>query len=165
MKRYISAMSSDRNKVKYMLTSYSGIIMEHIIKLLVYSDIRPNDVDGWISTIANWIHKADDVTLKPKSKKLTKSDLTDTIFSYMGDEVKDYRFILDSFLADNITGKLNYKDKQPYPEFEVTTELAEDLMNICYDIMDATLPLLIDKQDHTMSEYKSAIQPIFDQLQ
>lgn len=164
MKRYISAMSTDRNRAKYTLSSYSGIILEHIIKLLVYSDIRPNDVDGWISTIANWIHRADSITLKPKAKKLSKGDLLNTLFNYMGDEVKDYKFLLYAFIAENLTGKLSYSDKEPYPEFEVTYELAEDLMNICYDIMDATLPLLIDKQDHTMSEYKSAIQPIFDQL-
>ena len=164
MKRYIYAMSTDRNRARHMLTSYSSIIMEHIIKLLVYSDIRPDDVDGWISTIANWIHKADDITLKPKAKKLTESDLLNTLFSYMGDEIKDYRFVLDSFIAENLTGKLNYYDKESYPEFEVTLELAEDLMNICYDIIDATMPLLIDKQDHTMSEYKAAIHPIFDSL-
>lgn len=135
--------------------------MEHVIKLVLYSDVRPNDVSGWKHTIANWIHRADNITVKPRSRKLTKKDLMDSLFSSMGDEVKDYRFALDAFLADNITGKLNHDGKEAYPQIESTPELSEELMDACYSIMMLTIPMLIDKQDHSLEEYYQAIDSIF----
>lgn len=165
MKRYIMAMSIDRAEAKQRLTSYKGILMEHIIKLLVYSDVRPNDVHGWIHTLANWIHKCDSITIKPKNRKLSKSDIISSLFCRMGDEVGDYERELYAFIADNRYGRYNHGDAAPYPEFEVTDELCETFMQVCYKLIEETIPFLIDKQDHTIEEYEAVIQKIFDSLE
>ena len=164
MTRYIRGMSIERNRAIQQLDSFSPIIMEHIIKLLVYSDIRPDDVEGWIGSVANWIHRADDVTVKPSAKKLKESDIVSSLFGCMGDDVRDYQRALYAFLADTRTGKLNHDGKESYPEFDVTGDLSQDLMDVCYDVIDATMPLLLDKQDHTINEYIQVISPIFDKL-
>lgn len=164
MKRYIRAMSLDKDKAMKQSKSFSPIILEHIIKLLVYSNMRPNDINGWLNTIAKWIHRADDITIKPYAKKLKSQDIEASLFSCMGDELSDYRRALYAFQADNLTGKFNYGDKIPYPEFDIDDDLAEDLMNICYDVIDATMPLLQDKKDHSKDEYLEVIKPIFEAI-
>lgn len=164
MKRYIRAMSMERGRAIHQISSFSPILMEHIIKLLMYSDVRPNDVDGWIGTIANWIHQADDITVKPSNKKLKESDIMSSLFGCMGDDVRDYQRALYAFLADNRSGKLNHDGKGSYPEFDITDDAADDLMHICYDLIDATMPLLTDKRDHSLNEYIDIITPIFSNL-
>ena len=164
MKRYIYAMSMERDRAKKQIAAFSPTIMEHMIKLLVYSDIRPDDIDGWIHTIARSIHNADDITVKPNNKKLKNSDLISSLIGCMGDDVRDYRRALQAFREDNRNGKFNYDDKKTYPDFDITPELSEDLMTICFDVIDKTLPLLTDKQDHSLDEYKSVINQIISKL-
>ena len=158
MKIYVRAMSMEKEKAKKQISSFSDIVMEHLIKLLMYSDIRPNDIDGWIKSVANWISRADNITIKPSAKKLKEEDIMSSLFSCMGDDVRDYERALYSFLADNHSGKYNHEGKESYPEFEVTPEASESLMNLCNDVIDVTMPLLIDKQDHSKDEYEAAIR-------
>ena len=165
MKRYVRAMSLERKRAEKQISSYASIIMEHIIKLIMYSDIRPEDISGWEKSVAKWIQKADDITVKPDAKKLEPETIMRTLFSSMGDEIGDYDRELYKFLADNHNGKFNHDGKGNYPEFEVTEDASETLMNVCDDIVDATMPLLIDKADHSLSEYIEVIKPIFDRLQ
>jgi hypothetical protein len=68
---------------------------------------------------------------------------------------------LYGFLADNRSGKFNHDGKGNYPEFEVTPEAAKLLMRICCAIEDATMPLLLDKIDHGVDEYRKLVEPIF----
>lgn len=164
MKRYVYAMSMERDRAKKQIASFSETIMEHIIKLLVYSDIRPNDIAGWIHTVARSIHNADDVTVKPNNKKLKEKDILSSLFGCMGDDIRDYRRALLAFKEDNRRGLFNYDDKQSYPDFEVTFELSDDLMTMCYDIIDVTMPLLTDKKDHNVEEYEAKVRGIFNKL-
>lgn len=164
MKMYIRAMSLERNRAKQQIASFSPTILEHIIKLLLYSDIRPNDIHGWIHTIARSLHNADDLTVKHSGKKLKPEDIVESLFGCMGDDVRDYRRALLAFQEDNKPGKFNYDNKESYPAIEITMELAQDLMSFCYDIVDATLPLLVDKQDHTLEEYEDIITTIYNKL-
>lgn len=164
MKKYVYAMSVEKKRAEKQLTSYSSILMEHLVKLLVYSDSRPNDVKGWIHTLANWISRADSLTIKPNADKLTEEFLMSTLFSCMGDELNDYERELYSFLADNRSRKFNTHDSGPYPEFEVTTQLSEDLMNFSLDVAEATIPLLTDKKDHSIDEYEEAITQVYNSL-
>jgi len=164
MKRYIRAMSTDKDRAGSLMRAYSSVIIEHIIKLLVYSDIRPQDVDGWITSVAKWIHAADDFTLKPKTKKPREEMLHNNLFCFMGDTYSDYVKELYGFLADNRSGKFNHDGKGSYPEFDVTPELAKLLMQTCCAIEDATMPLLLDKADHEVSEYRTLIASVFSKL-
>lgn len=157
-------MSLDRDKAKHQIKPFSDIIMEHIIKLVMYSDIRPDDVNGWIDTIANWISRADNITVKPSAKKLKETDLMSSLFSCMGDDIKDYTRALYSFQASNQSGKFNHGGKESYPEFDVSYDAAVTLMHVCYEIIDATMPLLRDKADHSKDEYVQVVSNIFAKL-
>lgn len=164
MKRYIFAMSLEKDKAKHMIASFSITIMEHIIKLLIYSDIRKDDVDGWLNTIARCLHNADDITVKPHNKKLKSKDILSSLFGYMGDDLSDYRRTLYAFKEDNRNGKFNFENKGPYPDFDVTPELYENLMYICYELIDKSMPLLTDKREHSQEEYKDIVTSLFTTL-
>lgn len=158
-------MSLEKDKAKRQIASFSLTIMEHAIKLLVYSDIRTDSINGWINTIARCLHNADDITIKPHNRKLKSKDIMSSLFGYMGDDVSDYRRALFAFKEDNRHGKFNYENKTPYPDFDVTAELSESLMYFCYDIIDRSLPLLIDKRDHSKEEYQNIVKSAFNKLQ
>lgn len=162
MKRYIVAMSVTKKHAIWRMEAYANTIMEHIIKLVIYSDIRPNDIEGWLHTVVRCIHEGDALTIKPSTKKLTEDELRNSLFSAMGDDLHDYLSELAVFQENNRRGLYNYADKESYPEVTPTVEDAEVLMDICYQIMERTLPLLLDKQDHSIDEYKDAIRDLFE---
>lgn len=155
-------MSVGKNEALRRLSSLSETLMEHLTKLVVYSDIRPDDIKGWIKTAARCIYQADSITLKPNGRKLKSNDFMSSLFSCMGDELRDYERYLDLFALDNKRGKFNYEGKDSYPDFAVTQELGVTLMTLCYDVIDKTLPLLLDRHDHSLAEYRDIIQNIFD---
>lgn len=165
MKRYVYAMSMSRDRAKQQIGAYSPAIMEHLIKLMIYSDIRQNDISGWISTIASRLYNAGKITVKPDSKKLKEDDIVDSLFGCMGNSDEDYYGALLAFKDNNRYGKFNYLDKTSYPDFDVTEELAEDLMTICFDLMNKVIPLLTDKSEHNKEEYELIIRDIFSRLQ
>ena len=127
MKRYIAGMSMEKDKAIHQISSFSPVIMEHLIKLLMYSDIRPDDVEGWVHAVAHWIQRADDITVKPRARKLKEQDIMSSLFSCMGDDVRDHRRALYAFLADNESGKFNYEGKGKYPNLQLTQKLHSHL--------------------------------------
>ena len=162
MKRYIKAMSMTKKDAMRHAGSFSSTLMEHIVKLVMYGDIRPDDVSDWLQTVCRCLHEVDGLTVKPSNKKLSAKDLEYTIFGSMGDEAKDYRLVLAAFQEDNKHGKFNYDDKVSYPEFDLTDDAVINLMSICYEFMNRTTPLLLDKKDHSIDEYKDAIRDLFE---
>ena len=162
MLRYIRAMSMSRQRALEQASFYASSIIEYIIKILAYHDVRKDDVDHWMTEIAEWLFRVDDITVKPKNSKLKTSDLYDTVFSCMGDSISDYKRELLMFKEKNRRGQFNYEDKGNYPDFEVTYELCSNLMEICSLIISRTLPLLQDKKEHSRSEYKQVIKDVLD---
>lgn len=140
---------------------YADSIIEHVIKIVLYHDIRSNDVPHWISELATWIHDADDITVKPTSRKLKPVDIENSTFAWMGNELKDYRSDLDMFQENNRRGKFNNSDKGSYPYVETTRQLAQELMDVCYELMNSTIPLICDKKDHDKLEYNQVLQRVF----
>lgn len=162
MKIYVRAMSLERSKALRRAGEYSQEMIEHIIKVLAYSDIRELDVDHWISEIAQWLSDTDNLTVKPKNSKLKKDDIMHTTFSSMGDELRDYESELNLFLHHNRRGYFNYENKESYPEFEITSDLVAMFKDCCTDIIDETITMLVDKQDHSKEEYKEVLRTIFN---
>lgn len=157
MKRYILAMSMSRQRALDQASFYAVNIIEHMIKIVMYCHIRPDNVAHWIEEIADWLQRSDDITVKPKGHKLKKSDLLDTVFSCMGDSVSDYRRELQMFQEKNRKGQFNYADKETYPEFTVDYASCQELMDACILLIDATLPMLADRHDHSYQEYVQAV--------
>ena len=163
MKRYVVGMSLSRQRALDQARFYAVNIIEHMIKIVMYHEMRPEDVSHWIEEIADWLQRSDDITIKPKGHKLKESDLLDTVFSCMGDSVSDYRRELQMFQEKNRKGQFNYLDKQSYPEFEVDYNSCQKLMDACILLVDATLPMLASKQDHSYVEYVDAVKSALSQ--
>jgi len=161
MKRYIRAMASKRDKALQHAGFYSDSIIEHIIKIVVYSDVRKGDVIHWIDELSGWLHDVGTITLKPNGKKLKPKDIEITTFGWMGDELHDYASLLNMFQHDNKRGKFNYSDKESYPYVETTRELAQELMDVCYDVMTETIPMICDKNEYSFQQYKNALCKVF----
>lgn len=51
-----------------------------------------------------------------------------------------------------------------YKELVISDQLSEDLMNFCLDIAEGTIPLLVDRKDHDINEYKEAITQVYNSL-
>lgn len=162
MKRYVIAMSLTKKRAIWRMEAYASTLMEHIIKLVIYSDIRPNDVSGWLHTVARCLHEGDEITVKPDARKMTEEELEDSLFCAMGTELTDYRGELAVFQENNRKGKYNHDGKESYPPVEPDEESAKILMDICHEIMERTMPLLLDKQNHSIEEYENAIQNLFE---
>ena len=160
MKRYIYAMSFAKAEAIERASKYSSAIIEHLIKILVYGDIRQDDVAHWIGEIATWLKSVDRISVKPTNRRLKPNVIRDTLFRSMGDELGDYLDSLEAFQYDNRRGKFNYSDKTSYPEVEPTIECAGDLMNMCLDLIEEATPLLSDKYEHSRQEYVSLLTKI-----
>lgn len=158
---HVKTMALERSIAIKQMESFSLIISEHIIKLVMYSAIQPNNIDGWIHTIANWIHQADDIKLKPNAKKPDKHMIESKLFRFMGDDIRDYERMLWAFQADNLSGKFNFENNGPYPQFEIDDDASRSLMIACNLLLQKVTPLLIDKQDHTLAEYEAVVASIF----
>lgn len=162
MKIYIRAMSFKRDRARKEAGIFADTMLEHVIKIIGYHDIRSEHVPHWIDEIAGWLYEVDDITVKPGAKKLKDDDIRDTTFGAMGDELSDYRRALAKFKHDNKQGKFNYEDKIAYPDLEITENLIRDLKNCCFDIIEVTTPMLIDKKDHSKEEYRAKLTEIFN---
>lgn len=161
MKMYVRAMALPKQEAIRRANSYSLDIVEHTIKLVLYSDIRPDDAMHWVEEIASWLRYVGKITIKPSNKKLKPSDLENTVFSWAGDDLYDYEALLEEFQRNNARGKFNYADKESYPEIEVTASLASDLMDVSYSMIDSAIPLMTDKQEHSKQDYIDALVPVF----
>ena len=162
MKKYIYAMSFPKAEALRRAGYYSQDILDHVIKILLYRTIRPDDIDHWINEISSWLKDVDSLTVKPNSRPLKESDVRDTTFACMGDELSDYLFSLKMFQTDNKRGKFNYEDKEPYPYVEPDSATASDLMDICYSIIEQTLPLICSKDRHSRQEFVELLNSIFN---
>lgn len=161
MKRYICAIAFSKAEALKRAGYYSQDIIEHMIKILLYSDIRPEDVDHWISEIATWLKSVDRLTVKPSNKPLKKQDIRDTTFAPMGDSLEDYKDSLEMFQRANKKGKFNYETKESYPEVKITAELADDLMNACYSLMDQAIPMISNKAEHSREDFARVVENCF----
>lgn len=163
MKIYIKAMAFPKSEVLNRANRYSQDVIEHIIKIIAFSDIRKDDVSHWINELATWFRYVGRLTVKPNSKKLKVPEIRDSLFRCVGDDLGDFEHSLVMFNEDNRKGKFNYAEKEAYPEIDVTTELSGKLMDACYDIMGAIIPMLSDRHEYSMNEYKVALKQTLDE--
>lgn len=160
MRRRISKSMSRKDAMR-TAREYSSFILDNIIKIIVFSDERPADVQRWIKATAIWLQIIGSLTIKPFSRKFRKRELMNTLFCFMGTEVEDYELSLYSFEARNLTGKFHSEGEVVYPEFEINRELAQYLMIKCYCLMKESMPLLTDRKRHSIIEYIELVESIF----
>ena len=129
MKRLIYAMSYDRRKILHTAYRYSGMIADHVIKCIVYKQSNV-DYDHWIGETANWIAAIN--RMKPKKGfKLKAKDYKDNLFIGLGDELRDAELDLNRFKHLYVNHAVD-----PYPDFEITSKLCENLFNAYWELAD-----------------------------
>ena len=161
MKRYIRAMATPKKQALDRAGFYSLKIMQHVIKIMLFSQIRPDDTHHWIEEIAGWLRDTDTIKLKQGSVKLKPRDIEDTTFGWMGDELSDYESALNKFKNDNEDSKFNHDGKESYSDFEVTRQLCSELMDLCYSLINSTINMICDKTDHSKQEYVEVLEKVF----
>lgn len=160
MKRYIYAMSVDRSRAIRKATFYADTIAYHLIKLLVYHDIRKDDTDHWIYEIADKLADVGQITIKPRGKKLKQLDYVDTTFSAFGDSEYDIISLIKEFNYLNLRGEFNYADKTSYPEIQITSELVSTIFECAYELSDTCSSMLSDSKIFTVDEYYDTVKSI-----
>lgn len=136
---YILAMAVPRKVALKRLASDAEALRDHIIKCVVYKDIRPDDIYHWVhDEICSWLERASSVK---SDSKLKKRDYLETVFSEFGNDVADARWSLQEFKKEYCI-----KSANPYPDFDITDDLVEDLFITFQAIVSIAIPLLTSKE-------------------
>ena len=159
MKKYIFAMAIARRKALDRLYYTSEELAMHILKCIVYKDVRPDDMQHWLyNEISNWLSVASDTCLKC-SCKLKKNDLEDNLFGDFGEDENDIRLALDYF-------KMKYCSRQinPYPDFEITPQLVKHTNKIVRELIDVCIDTIL-RANRPISKHTwySLVEPIITQ--
>ena len=144
---YIYAMATNKRKALDRLYSYSDQIEEHIIKCVVYGDSLTTDPLHWIHEIATYLNAANIIKCK---SNLTEADYLDNLFPSFGDDLVDYQSSLWDFYDKHI----KRRQIAQYPEFEITDELIKKYMETCQDIIQISLPYLVNHQVLSVREWE-----------
>lgn len=160
MFRYVYAMSIPRDKALARASFYSDSLIEHLIKIVVYHDVKSDFISHWIGEISRWLYDAGSIIVKPDGKKLKPDDYMDTLFGWMGDDIDDYRSLLDKFQHDNKRGKFNYEDKKSYPPVETSPELCKELMAVCHCLIDSFISMLLSNESFSIGDYNTMLNKV-----
>ena len=146
----VFSMSYPRSKALEIIDSNSKQINDHIVKYVVYYDMRPNDRNHWLNELSSWFERADRVSSK---SGLKRKDYEATIFGWFGTTIDDALLNLEMFHDKYIRYSSN-----PYPEFEITPELANKLFKTYKRIKHLALPELMSKKVHSTSFWYNLIE-------
>lgn len=108
-KRMLKEMASDLWKAKATLTAQQGTIKEHFIKMFLF-DNSTNDFNGWARTIANAIVSINNVTIKPKNKKLKFDDYMELAFGINETFSESDALVILSSFAAKFSNKFEWYD-------------------------------------------------------
>lgn len=127
----------ERNDALRKLKSLAEPLLAHAMKLAIYEDSTGNQ-DHWISEIAEYLSIANDITIKPKSKKFNKSVYDQYLFGGFGDTVKDAAVNVRMFRLHNTKYPEFYPDKdmfaRAYEVSRVIQELGSEYLTIRNDL-------------------------------
>ena len=148
--RSIFGMSFQRSTAKSKIQQFASIIEQHIIELVVYSECRYLSVNHWCNELATWMYAVNKIRYNnPKEK-----DYIQWLFDVLGDSEDDAYANLAIYRANNL------RSARPYPDFEVTDELAKKLHEYCDSFIKNSMKFLLDSKVHSTSEWKQLIQNI-----
>ena len=129
MYKYIKSMSYNRRFASKKLQSFSDTLNDHVLKVVVFKDILPENVHKWIHEIKTNLNAA--LTAQTNSK-VNKSFFENSIFYSFGETENDSNLNLVGFKVDNESGKF----KEEFPDFEITDELKSKLALVYNSIRD-----------------------------
>lgn len=131
MKRYIYAMAIPRKSALDQLSSYSDVLLRHILECVIYKDDL-GCLAHWIGEIASWLNKANKLKCKVSLKG---QDYRDSLFGQIGDGFDDAQLALEVY-------QLSELRKNAYPDFEITDDLVNQTVNVCNQLVEIAIPIL-----------------------
>ena len=138
-------MSMDRSRAVSRISGISKSFTEHIVKAVVYKNTTDN-LKHWVDEISEYLSIVNDITVKPKDKKLKVADISRSLFGEFGDARNDANIILRSFA-------LEVRHSKEYPDFIVTDDLTNALYFAFQLIYSETLPILTVKNSYTKDDF------------
>lgn len=155
----VYGMSLVRDKAVSKIASLSDKIEEHLLKCLVYKN-STDDYRHWIDDeLATWISLVNDITIKPKDKKLKVKDYQSNLFGGLGDTYADANFALHLFRSNYTDSR---KCKEPYPYFDITTELISTTLDAFTDIQSTLCEVLAKKNGLDKANIAKLLHTILD---
>lgn len=135
---YILSMALPRKQALQHLSNDSEVLKDHVIKCILYADLRSDDMYHWIhDEISSWLEDASEIECK---SKLKPKDYLDTVFSAFGTSFTDTRVLLKSFRK-----KYCLRSSDPYPDFEITSDLVEQVSYTFQVLINTCIPYLSKK--------------------
>lgn len=135
---YILAMAVPRKVALKRLSSDAEALKDHVIKCVLYSDIRQDDIYHWIhDEICSWLERASSVK---SDSKLKQRDYLNTLFSEFGSDLSDARWALQEFKKEYCI-----KSANPYPDFQITDDIVTDTYIAFQSLVKICVPLLTSK--------------------
>lgn len=150
----IFGMSFPRKTALKHLSHDAKAIKDHIIKCVLYADVRKDDMHHWIhDELSSWLEDASGIQC---DSKLKKNDYLDTVFSEFGKTLSDVKYILKKFRKKYCEDMEN-----PYPWFEIDTNVMRQVYAAFQAFISLTLPLLMEKDEVDQEVWYKIISPIF----
>ena len=134
---------------KTKISSKSDIIIEHILKSIVYGDSLKS-LNHWCKEAGSWLDLCGNIILKPKNNKPSKNQYASWIFSYWFSDKDNVRASLKFLAAECID----------YPEFDVNDELINKVYDIGNQIQENILDMLTQKSLYSAKTYSQVILEI-----
>lgn len=157
MFRYIQAMAVDKKRILKRMNTSSDTLIEHIVKVVLYSNYRPDGVNGWKKTYARILEKTS--TYNPKTVKLTKKDYYYNQFASFPSDRTDAKGVLWDVYEDLV--KLGY----PELDYDAIPEHALTLYTVYSYLVDRCLDVYTSKdKDKGYAFYRSIVEKAFEQV-
>ena len=157
---YIQAMSMNQDDIIDKMKGRKKKVAEHLAKCAMYGDgLGSGKYDHWIEhELATWISEINEITAKPKGKKLKPSAYADYLFGALGDERADARSAL-------IDLQLYNSDKaKPYPEVEIDEDMVDRMYAITQQMLGKVVPILSTKNNFNKQEIENLLHSLLDPI-
>lgn len=162
MKRlvYVCAMSLLQNDIILKMDGRRSKIAEHLAKCAMYGDaLGSGKYNHWIEhELATWISEINEITSKPKGKKLKQSQYAEHLFGALGDERSDARSALIDLQL------YNEKSPKPYPEVCIDEEMVDRMYEISQAMLGKIVPILSTKNNFSKHDIEQILHNILDPL-
>lgn len=160
MKRYIQSsedifcMSFPRKVALKHLGHYAEAIRDHILKCILYKDIRQQDMYHWLhDELSSWLEDASGIKC---DSKLKQKDYLDSVFAEFGSDLQDTKYSLIEFRDKYCVGI-----DDPYPWFDINFDLMKETFRVFTEFKSETLPLLMKKDVVDQDTWYSIISKLF----
>lgn len=157
---YIQAMSLDQSDIIDKMRARRKKVAEHLAKCAMYGDsLGPGKYNHWIEhELATWISEINEITCKPKGKKLKTSKYADNLFGLLGDDKADAKSALIDLQLYNST------KKNQYPAVDIDSDMVDRMFEVSKQMLGKVVPLLSVKNDFSKHDIENLLHSLLDPI-